>query len=159
MPVAHLRYVGAAADVKCFRRAAKSLWVKQSRVGRVTQQLEDDLGISLFRRQSMGPCLTDVGRRLLCAATLAVEQIELEKGSGRAAIGGDRVEVAPRSRGDSCAKWFAATPGDMRKLGSAFGMAALMSTSPRSAGGSLFSHLWFRRRIHRDESPRVRQFH
>lgn len=51
MEVGQLRYIIAAAENGSFRRAAKFLQVQQSSVSRAIQQLEDDLGVSLFERQ------------------------------------------------------------------------------------------------------------
>jgi len=90
MEVGQLRYVIAAAENGSFRRAAMTLRVQQSSVSRAIQQLEDDLGVSLFERQSTGSRLTDAGRRLLCEARPALEQLEL---AGRSAAAAGRAEI------------------------------------------------------------------
>ena len=85
MEVGQLRYIIAAAENGSFRRAAKFLQVQQSSVSRAIQQLEDDLGVSLFERQSTGSRLTDAGRRLLRKARPALEQLDLARKTAAAA--------------------------------------------------------------------------
>lgn len=97
MEVGQLRYIIAAAENGSFRRAAEALGVQQSSVSRAIRQLEDELGVSLFERRSTGAHLTDAGRRLLCEARPALEQLELARkaaaAAGRAEIGVVRVGI------------------------------------------------------------------
>jgi DNA-binding transcriptional LysR family regulator len=44
--------------------AAKKLRVPKSRVGRAIRRIEEDLGVSLVRRMTAGPVLTEPGRLL-----------------------------------------------------------------------------------------------
>src|SRR3546814_634373 len=95
--IGHLRYLVAAAEYGSFRRAAKSLHVQQSSISRTIRGLEDQLGVSLFERNYSGVCLTDAGRRFLCDAVPALEQLDLAQkraaAAGRAEIGIVRVGI------------------------------------------------------------------
>jgi len=60
-----LRYFVAVADASGIRRAARQLGARQSVVSRRLRDLEDELGVSLFERNSGGVRLTFAGKRLL----------------------------------------------------------------------------------------------
>lgn len=97
MDLGHLRYAIAVAEFGSFRRAAEALCVRQSSVSRAIQRFEDKLGVSLFQRCTTGALLTDAGRRLLCEARPALEQLEMARtmaeAAGRAEIGTLRVGI------------------------------------------------------------------
>jgi DNA-binding transcriptional LysR family regulator len=96
MELRHLRYFIAVAEESSLRRAAHRLHVSQPALSQQISELEDELGLKLFTRNSRGVQLTEAGRtfllggrRTLAAAKLAAEQAqEAAKGQrGRLVIG------------------------------------------------------------------------
>lgn len=81
------RYVAAIADELSFTRAAEKLHVAQSALSRQIRQLENELGVKLFERDSRGVRLTTAGeafaseaRQTLFHAQRAVEGARAAKG-------------------------------------------------------------------------------
>lgn len=72
----HLRYFVAAAEQGSFRKAADTLQIRESSISRRIRDMEDQIGASLFIRQSGGVHLTLAGQRFLRRARHAIEQIE-----------------------------------------------------------------------------------
>ncbi|WP_292532707.1 LysR family transcriptional regulator [Methylocystis sp.] len=64
------------ADHASFSRAAKILGVRQSAVGRRVRALEDDLGVSLFERQSNGARPTIAGQHFFERTRAALAEID-----------------------------------------------------------------------------------
>jgi DNA-binding transcriptional LysR family regulator len=97
MELRHLRYLVAVAEDLSFRRAAQRLHVSHAALSQQVGDLEDELGLKLFDRNSRRVELTEVGRvflvgakRTLAAAQEAIAQAkEAVKGErGRLTIGG-----------------------------------------------------------------------
>ncbi len=61
----HLGYIIAADKYRSFRHAATALRLKQSSLSRRIHQLEDELGVLLFKRHSGGVRPTTAGQELL----------------------------------------------------------------------------------------------
>jgi len=96
MELRHFRYFIAVAEELSLRRAARRLHVSQPALSQQISDLEDELGLKLFKRNSRGVELTEAGRafltggrRVLAAAKQAAEQAqEAAKGErGRLVIG------------------------------------------------------------------------
>jgi DNA-binding transcriptional LysR family regulator len=92
----HLRYFVAVAEALSFRKAASRLSVSAAALSQQVGDLEDELGLKLFHRNSRRVELTEVGRvflirarRLLLSAQEAVAQAqEAAKGQrGRLVVG------------------------------------------------------------------------
>ena len=71
-----LEYFVVCARLSSFSRAAEALYTTQPNVSKVIRTLEQELGFSLFIRQSRGIMLTSRGRRVYEYASKAVEQVE-----------------------------------------------------------------------------------
>jgi LysR family transcriptional regulator, benzoate and cis,cis-muconate-responsive activator of ben and cat genes len=81
MELRHLRYLVAVAEDLNFRRAAERLHVSHAALSQQIGELEDELGLKLFNRNSHRVELTEVGRvffggakRTLTAAREAIAQ-------------------------------------------------------------------------------------
>lgn len=90
MELKQLRAFLTVAETGNVTRAAEALHIVQPAVSRQLMQLEEDLGVELFRRERHGMVLTDAGEELVGYARRAL--LELER--ARAQIGAANGEVA-----------------------------------------------------------------
>lgn len=92
----HLRYFVCVAEEKNIGRAALRLFISQPPLTRQIQQLEDQLGVQLFKRTNRGVELTDAGQVLYDDARniLAMAERAMERSSKAAQGLLGRVDVA-----------------------------------------------------------------
>ena len=76
MELRHLRYFVTVARALSFTRAAAKLRVAQPALSRQVQDLEDEIGVDLFRRSPRGVTLTAEGELLLEEAEALLRQAE-----------------------------------------------------------------------------------
>lgn len=77
MDTHRLRYFLRIAEEGSISRASLVLGVAQPALSRQLHQLEEDLGVTLFRRTSRGVVLTEEGERLRAATAGPLRQLEL----------------------------------------------------------------------------------
>lgn len=84
----NIHYFMAVAEELHFRRASEKLHVAQPAISRAIQQLEDQLGLSLFDRSNRGVALTAAGQAFYAECQAAARIMEKAKlKSARAANG------------------------------------------------------------------------
>lgn len=65
MTLQQLKYVSMVEKCGSFSRAAQKLYVSQPSISNLVNELEDELGITIFTRSSTGIAITNEGRELL----------------------------------------------------------------------------------------------
>jgi len=77
MTLTQLRYVIAAADTGSMNEAARTLFISQPSLSSAVKDLEEEIGVELFRRSNRGIFVTPEGEEFLGYARQVVEQYEL----------------------------------------------------------------------------------
>ena len=77
MTLTQLRYVIAVAEVKSMNEAAKQLFISQPSLSCAIKELEEELGIEVFRRSNKGVFVTPEGEEFVGYARQVVEQYKL----------------------------------------------------------------------------------
>ena len=83
MTIQQIRYVMKIAETGSMNRAARTLGVKQPSISTAVSELEQELGIIIFDRDSKGMTLTDQGKEFLEGASVLVRsfgQLEVRYG-------------------------------------------------------------------------------
>jgi DNA-binding transcriptional LysR family regulator len=88
-----LRYVLAAAEIGKFGHAANALGVEPSTLSRKIDQLENELGLTIFERSHAGVRPTMGGKDLLIQVRRILADVEAIKASGRANGAGSIGEI------------------------------------------------------------------
>ena len=89
MELRHLRYCVAVADEESFSRAATRLRVAQPALSRQIKALEQEVGVTLFRRLSRGVALTEPGRIFMDVARAVLADVEAAVQKTRRAARGE----------------------------------------------------------------------
>ncbi len=76
MNILHLKYVVEVEKTKSISKAAKNLYMNQPNLSRAIKELEDSLGIIIFKRTSKGIQVTPHGEEFLIQAKKILAQIE-----------------------------------------------------------------------------------
>lgn len=76
MNILHLKYAVEVAKTQSISKAAENLYMGQPNLSRAIKELEESLGITIFRRTSKGIITTPDGDEFLRRARRIVEQIE-----------------------------------------------------------------------------------
>jgi len=89
----HFRYFVGVAEELSFRRAAERLHIAQPPLSRQIRQLEDQLGVALFRRIPSGVTLTQAGAAFLPEARHVLAEVDKAINVERSAPGGRRRQL------------------------------------------------------------------
>lgn len=90
IPMASLIQTLAVAEYLNFHHAAQALGISQSSVSARIRALEEELGISLFERNTRGVRLTEAGRYFVERVAAAVDQLDHAVKTASMAASGDR---------------------------------------------------------------------
>jgi DNA-binding transcriptional LysR family regulator len=94
MELRHLRYFVAVAEEENVTRAAQRLHISQPPLSRQIQDLEEELGVTLFERTARTVRLTPGGRLLLAEARAVLQRAEEAVQRVRATLGGMEGDLA-----------------------------------------------------------------
>ena len=94
MELRHLRYFAAVAEDLNFRKASERLRVAQPALSTQIRDLEDELEVRLFDRDTGGVRLTDAGRSFLAEVKLLLDHAQRAVATAREAAKGHRGQLA-----------------------------------------------------------------
>lgn len=77
MTLTQLRYAITAANAKSMNEAARILFISQPSLSAAIKELEEEIGIELFRRTNRGVSMTPEGKEFIGYARQVVEQYQL----------------------------------------------------------------------------------
>ena len=100
MTLMQMKYAIAVADTKSMNEAARSLFITQPSLSASIKELENEIGVELFKRTNRGITVTPEGEEFLGYARQVVEQLRalaLYSGGGRYLFPGMRSRTAPIS--------------------------------------------------------------
>jgi DNA-binding transcriptional LysR family regulator len=93
MELRHLRYFVVVAEEQSVTRAAERLHVSQPPLSRQIRDLEEELGVELFRRTAKSLALTEPGKLFLNEARAVLLQAEKAVRTVRAVAAGERGQL------------------------------------------------------------------
>jgi DNA-binding transcriptional LysR family regulator len=99
MELRHFRYFIAVAEESSLGRAAHRLHVSQPALSQQINDLENELGLKLFKRNSRGVELTEAGRAFLIAGRRVLLAVELAAEQAQEAAKGERGRLVIGSLG------------------------------------------------------------
>jgi DNA-binding transcriptional LysR family regulator len=99
MELRHLRYFIAVAEESSLGRAAHRLHVSQPALSKQISELENELGLKLFTRNSRGVQLTESGRVFLVGGRKALMAVKLAAEQAQEAAKGERGRLVIGSQG------------------------------------------------------------
>lgn len=76
MNILHFKYAVEIAKTKSISKAAENLYMGQPNLSRAIKELEEHLGITIFRRTSKGITVTEEGEEFLRYANRIISQVE-----------------------------------------------------------------------------------
>ena len=76
MNILHLKYATEIAKTKSISKAAENLFMGQPNLSRAIKELEEHIGITIFKRTSKGISVTDDGEEFLRYARRIIAQVE-----------------------------------------------------------------------------------
>lgn len=76
MNTEYLRYMLAINENKSISKAAKELFVSQSTLSRIVQNIENSIGITIFRRTNRGVTVTNEGEMFLNRAKSVIAELD-----------------------------------------------------------------------------------
>lgn len=76
MNILHLKYATEIAKTKSISKAAENLYMGQPNLSRAIKELEEHIGITIFKRTSKGITVTDDGEEFLRYARRIISQVE-----------------------------------------------------------------------------------
>jgi DNA-binding transcriptional LysR family regulator len=94
MDLRQLRYFVAVATTRNFTRAAEQMHIAQPPLSRQIQQLEEELGVQLIKRNSRPVRLTDTGRVFFEQSLQVLQKVEQMKTGARQAESGQRNSIS-----------------------------------------------------------------
>ena len=77
MTLMQMKYAIAVADTKSMNEAARSLFITQPSLSASIKELENEIGVELFKRTNRGITVTPEGEEFLGYARQVVEQYQL----------------------------------------------------------------------------------
>lgn len=93
MELRHLRYFVSVAEHLNFTKAATKLRVAQPALSRQIRDLEDELGVQLFERNSRSVRLTEAGEVFLNEARAVLQRADEAAQAARAFVSGQRGDI------------------------------------------------------------------
>ena len=77
MNLLHLKYVVEVYQTKSFTKAAENLYMGQPNLSRAIKELEQSLGITIFRRTSRGIEITEAGEEFVHYAKKILQEVDV----------------------------------------------------------------------------------
>ena len=72
----NLKYFAAVAEYGSITQAAKAMYISQPQLSHIIQKLEEETGLTLFRRTSQGTMLTRDGERILAHCQIILRELD-----------------------------------------------------------------------------------